>query len=85
MAVINGDINGTFNVGTGKETSVHDLFNVLVEHTGTQAKPIYGARKEGEQLRSCLDHHKLSRTFGWEPSVSLKEGLIETIKFFGGN
>jgi len=85
MAVINSDINGTFNVGTGHETSVHDLFSALVDHIGTQAKPIYGARKEGEQLRSCLDNHKLNKTFGWEPSVSLKDGLAETVKFFRGS
>ena len=84
MAVINSDINGTFNVGTGKETSVNELFQALVEHTGSQAKPIHGARKEGEQLRSCLDSGKLNRTFSWEPSVSLNDGLIETVKFFKG-
>ena len=82
MAVINSDVNGTFNIGTGQETSVNTLFQTLLEQTGANVKQVHGAQKEGEQLRSCLDFGKINRTLGWEPAVSMKDGLAETIRFF---
>jgi UDP-glucose 4-epimerase len=82
MAVIYNDAHDTFNVGTGKETSVNDLFEALIAGTGSNAKMVHGPKKKGEQLRSCLDWGKLNRTLGWEPRFSLKEGLTKTIAYF---
>ncbi len=82
MAVINSDVNDTFNVGTGVETSVNDLFAALLEHTGSGIKAYHGAQKEGEQLRSSLNYSKLNQMLDWEPTVTLKDGLIATIQSF---
>jgi UDP-glucose 4-epimerase len=81
MAVINGNVSDTFNVGTGRETSVNDLFSALLEQTGSKAKPFHGMEKKGEQRRSCISSGKLNRMLGWEPRVSLKEGLIRTVYY----
>lgn len=81
MAVINGNVNDTFNVGTGRETSVNELFSALLEQTGSKAKPFHGMKKKGEQRRSCISALKLNRLLGWEPRVSLQEGLIKTVHY----
>jgi UDP-glucose 4-epimerase len=84
MAVINGNINDTFNVGTGRETSVNELFSALIEQTGSHTKPFHGMEKKGEQRRSCISAGKLNRMLGWEPRVFLKEGLMRTVQYMKG-
>jgi len=79
------DINDVFNVGTGVETSVNELFRHLIEITGkSHIKEVYGQAKKGEQLRSCLSYDKIRKALDWEPRVPLREGLTRTVEFFRG-
>ncbi len=82
MAVLNSGVNDTFNVGTGRETSVNQLFHSLAEAVGSPTKERYGPERRGEQLRSCLDASKLSRAADWEPRLSLADGLKRTVEYF---
>lgn len=82
MAVIHGQINDTFNVGTGKETSVNQLFRYLLDITAAKVKEIHGPEKKGEQVRSSLDYQKIHKTLEWEPRVPLQEGLTKTVEYF---
>ena len=75
----------TFNVGTGKETSVNELTNLILEVADSNIE-VKGSKKNNfEQRRSCLDYKKLNRSLNWLPEVSLKEGLSETFIFFKNN
>jgi UDP-glucose 4-epimerase len=82
MAVIHGSASDTFNVGTGIETSVNQLFRGLVDITGAKMKELYGPEKKGEQVRSCLDYQKIHKKLEWEPKVSLIDGLRRTVDYF---
>ena len=82
MAVINGSVSDTFNVGTAVETSVNQLFRYLAEITGSQMKELYGPEKKGEQIRSCLDFQKVHKRLEWEPKTPLMEGLKKTVEHF---
>jgi len=82
MAVLADGVQGIFNVGTGRETSVNQLFRHLVEITGAKAKEVYGPEKRGEQLRSVVDSSKLKKTTDWEPKVQLQDGLKATVDYF---
>ncbi|OGW12878.1 MAG: UDP-glucose 4-epimerase [Nitrospirae bacterium GWA2_42_11] len=79
------DISDVFNVGTGVETSVNELFRHLIEITGkSHIKEVHGQAKKGEQLRSCLSYDKIRKALDWEPRVPLREGLTRTVEFFRG-
>jgi UDP-glucose 4-epimerase len=82
MAVLNSAVNDTFNVGTGRETSVNQLFRLLAEAVGSPIKERYGPERRGEQLRSCLDATKLTKALDWEPRLSLADGLKRTVEYF---
>jgi UDP-glucose 4-epimerase len=82
MAVIENSIKGIFNVGTGKETSVNQLFRNLVDISGAKVKEVYGPEKRGEQIRSVLDYTKLKKATDWEPKVELYDGLKMTVDYF---
>jgi UDP-glucose 4-epimerase len=82
MTVLNRGLNDTFNVGTGRETSVNQLYRMLADAVGSPIKERYGPERRGEQARSCLDVSKLSKASDWEPRVDLAEGLKRTADYF---
>lgn len=75
--------SGAYNVGTGAETSVSELYELLLEISGKDSAPEYGPAKPGEQLRSSVDPTLAGRVIGWRPEVDLTSGLKETLRFFG--
>jgi UDP-glucose 4-epimerase len=82
LAMMGQDTQGTYNVGTGVETSINDLFRILVQHTGSNCKEIHGPAKKGEQARSVIDSTKLRHELSWEPKAELSEGLKKTVEYF---
>jgi len=81
-AVVAGRVSGTFNIGTGRETSVNELYTVICRAVGLNPTPKRVPAKAGEQLRSVIDASHAARTFGWRPEVSLDCGLEATTKWF---
>ncbi len=71
-----------FNIGTGLETEVNELFRRLNEITGDRAHEEHAPAKAGEQLRSVLDAGKARRLLHWQPATPLNAGLAETVRWF---
>jgi UDP-glucose 4-epimerase len=67
-----------FNVGTGVGTNVIDLARLLQEAAGSNAEIVFAPKRPGEQQESFLDAGKARAILGWEPRVSLAEGLAKT-------
>ena len=82
LAVMGKDVQGVYNVGTAEETTVNELFRLLVELTNAGCKELHGPAKKGEQVRSVVDISRLRQELGWEPRVPLREGLKRTVEFF---
>jgi UDP-glucose 4-epimerase len=66
-----------FNVGTGEETSVNRLAEVLVEVSGRSVEVTHAEARPGELRHSSLETAKL-RELGWRPRTRLAEGLRAT-------
>ena len=75
--------SGAYNIGTGIETSVNKLYEILLEASGRELPPKHGPAKPGEQLRSCVDPSKAATYLEWWPEVDLTSGLTMTLRFFG--
>jgi len=76
------DLCGSFNVGTGVETSVNTLFESICSTLDRQLTPEYAEARAGEQLRSSIDPAAIKQALGWQPSNSLREGLDQTASWF---
>ncbi len=74
--------DGALNVGTGVETDVNRLYQLLAQAAGVEAPPQHGPAKPGEQRRSCLDPSAAASLLGWRPSLGLEEGLARTLAWF---
>lgn len=73
---------GAYNVGTGVETTVNEVFHKLDRLTEAGARERHGEAKAGEERRSCLDAALAARDLGWQPRVDLDEGLVRTVEYF---
>lgn len=69
----------TFNLGTGKPTTIQDLAQMVVELTGSKSKIKNVKERAGDIKHSHADISKAKELLGFEPKVSLKEGLAELI------
>jgi UDP-glucose 4-epimerase len=74
---------GAYNIGTGIETSVNELYGLLCEVSGRDLPPEHGPAKPGEQLRSSVDPAAAGRALGWRAQTELAAGLEQTLGFFG--
>src|SRR3989339_1887513 len=81
LALENNQAAGAYNVGTGEETSVNKVFEVIKSATNYQGEPIYADPRSGEIQRIVLDSTRLRSELGWSPSVTFEEGITETIKW----
>ena len=73
-----GGREGVFNVGTGQETSVLELYELCRRVAGVQLEPETAPARLGEIERSVLDVSKAERELGWAPQVELEDGLRRT-------
>ncbi|MFN2489586.1 MAG: GDP-mannose 4,6-dehydratase [Actinomycetota bacterium] len=69
---------GTFNVATGKETSVAELYGFLQDASGRRLEPELKPLRAGELERSCMDPARARKFLGWRAETELDKGVAET-------
>lgn len=69
-----------FNVSTGREVEVLEIFNLLSRECGTTVEPQLVELREGELERSCMDPGHILRRLGWRATVPLEEGVPATYR-----
>lgn len=74
--------NGTYNIGTGVETTDQQIFDTLAEILGYEGRPIYAPVRKGEVYRICLECSKAREGLGWSSRLSLREGIAETAQYY---
>ena len=72
------------NIGTGVETSVQQLFDVMAKLTGFKQHARYDPPRAGEVQRSALDPSRAGIHLGWQPWTKLEEGVARTLEHFKG-
>jgi nucleoside-diphosphate-sugar epimerase len=70
-------VSGAFNLGNGTRITINQLAELLQEAAGIKAKIIHGPPRPGDVRHSLADISAASAAFGFEPAVSLAEGLRE--------
>ncbi len=80
MAIDNRFDNKTLNVGTGVETSVNELAEMIGKSIPESMKVKHVAKREGEVDRICLDISRIER-LGFKPGCKLGEGIDTVIEW----
>ena len=71
-----------YNVGTGIETNVNELYTEIARAVGSQAPAEHGPAKAGEQQRSVIDAALAHRELGLPAPLPLAQGLARTAAWF---
>ena len=71
-----------FNIGTGRGTSVNQIYSLLKEAAAYPGEAAYGPARPGDVSKIYLDAAKARQGLGWEPRFSLEEGLRDTVAWF---
>ncbi|MGD0166733.1 MAG: NAD-dependent epimerase/dehydratase family protein [Gaiellaceae bacterium] len=70
--------SGVFNVGTGRATSVLELYELCRKVAGSELVAEHAPTRSGELQRSVLDVCRAADELGWRPETSLEDGLRRT-------
>ena len=71
-----------FNIGTGRETSVNDLYAAMAGAAGVTTPPTHAPARAGELDRSCVSPIKAGVGLGWTPRWRLDDGLAAVLSYF---
>ncbi|MBI4524211.1 MAG: NAD-dependent epimerase/dehydratase family protein [Deltaproteobacteria bacterium] len=81
LLVINRGDNRVYNVGWGREVSDCEIFSTVRDAVGATVEPRFDQKRPGEIDRICLDSRKIQGELGWQPRVSLQDGVRETVRW----
>lgn len=70
-----------YNVGTGRQTSVVELYRMMAKMFGDVTNPVFAPPRTGELRAIALDAGKAGRELGWLPAIDLEEGLARTVEW----
>jgi UDP-glucose 4-epimerase len=73
-----GQEGGVFNIGTGREVSVVELYELCRQVAGSSIDAVHDAPRLGELQRSALDPSRAATELGFTPMVGLEDGLQAT-------
>ena len=81
ITVINSNITGPVNLGNPKEVTIKQLASLIIHLCKSQSKMAYYPLPSDDPKKRCPDI-TLAKELGWQPKVSLKEGLLESINYY---
>jgi UDP-glucose 4-epimerase len=81
LAAVDGP-TGVYNIGTGVETDVNTVYQMLAAAAGVRTGAQHGPAKPGEQRRSCLDTKGTLQRLGWSAAIDFDDGARSTVEFF---
>ena len=85
MALLDSDYNLPVNVGNPDEFTMRELAELVIELTGSSSDIIsveLPPERDGDPLQRKPDITLAKNLLGWEPSISLRDGLLRMIKHF---
>jgi UDP-glucose 4-epimerase len=71
--------NVPINIGTGVDTSVAELARILIEAVGVDVEPQFNPR-DVLVSRRAADISRAKDVLGWEPTITVKEGMIDLVQ-----
>lgn len=69
-------------VGTGRETSTREVFDLLARETGYARAPVSAPPRPGDIPRIALDTSRARDLWQWQPAVELADGMARTVAAF---
>jgi dTDP-glucose 4,6-dehydratase len=82
MALFDSDCAGPVNLGNDDERSMLEVAQLVLELSGSTSGIVFTPRPPDDPSIRCPDLTRARRELGWEPTTSLRDGLVRTIDWF---
>ena len=81
MAAVHRGNRQSFNIASGRLTSINELFSMLRNIIGYRWEPDHGPARTGDVYRISLDCTRAQEVLGWVARTSLSDGLARTVEY----
>jgi len=75
-------VNQVYNIGCGQQTTLLQLYQYLKKIAGSGIEPTHAPERPGDVKHSLADISKARELLGYNPSVSVEEGLRRTFEWY---
>ena len=75
-------VNGVYNIGSGKETSILELYYTICNIVGYCPRPKHRPPRPGDIKRSVANIDRARKELEWDPLTPLREGLVKTVRYY---
>ncbi len=75
-------VNQVYNIACGHQTSLNELFDHLKKEENSKLEAIHGPERKGDVKHSLADISKAKSLLGYDPKISVKEGLQKTMNWY---
>jgi UDP-glucose 4-epimerase len=82
LAALSRGSGEIYVIGTGKKTTVNDVYKALVKATGFQAPITKAPRRPGDARDVYFNPAKAARELGWKAEKDLTTGIADTVAYF---
>lgn len=82
LAAEHTNVTGVFNAACGTKMTVNALAKALMKIIGKEVGIRYEPPRPGDILHSLADSSKAKEAFGFDPKISIEDGLKETVSWF---
>jgi dTDP-glucose 4,6-dehydratase len=82
LALLDSGLVGPVNIGNPAEFTVRQLAQLVLDVTGSDSELVFEPLPTDDPTRRCPDITLAREQLGWEPRVSLREGLVRTYEWY---
>ncbi len=82
VRLMRSDVHDPVNLGNPEEVRILDVAHLVLELTGSRSALVHTPLPQDDPARRCPDITRARTHLGWEPRVSLREGLTRTLTWF---
>jgi dTDP-glucose 4,6-dehydratase len=82
LKLMESDINDPVNIGNPHEMSIEEMARLIIKMTGSKSQLVFKPLPTDDPKVRQPDITRARTLLGWEPKVSLEQGLTSTIEYF---
>ncbi|WP_042665779.1 NAD-dependent epimerase/dehydratase family protein [Haloferax sp. ATB1] len=85
LAAKTDEFGVAYNIGTGSETAIHELAEIIKNATASNSPIVHGDPRRGDIQRSCADISRAESRIGYAPQVALDDGVKRLLTSYGAS
>jgi dTDP-glucose 4,6-dehydratase len=82
VKLMHADVNDPVNIGNPREMTIEAIARTIIDMTGSRSRVVYRELPTDDPKVRQPDITRARQILGWEPTVTLEQGLVKTVDYF---